>query len=701
LFSRPGKKLALLILSTFLATFIMGWGTASASENTVTDLPAIAISAGVETEALVVDFPDANLAFAVRAALGLAEGSTITDADLASLTRLTAEGANIQDLSGLEYAVNLNYLSLADNLISDLSSLANLNSLREMSLENNQISDLTPLANLTGMQDLNLSYNQLTEISSLANLTALYELTLEGNQIADISVLANKKVLWVLELGNNDISDISPLSGATALRSVNIMNNNVSDISSLENLSYLEAVYAWNNQVSDITPLAGLANLGSIGMANNQVTDILALSGLIKLTYLNLDNNMDSEGNQITDISSLANLPWLSTLSLSYNKITDISPLADLTNLTDVDVTYNFIDVSPGSDALAVIESLAAGGASVVYSPQRNDTNRYSVTYEANGSTVGTVPLDSNNYSSGATVTVKGNIGGLEKTSYIFGGWNTQSNGSGSNYVPGTTFNIGAENLTLYANWITPSQAIQNFVTRFYQECLDRDPDPSGLADWVDQLESGTATGADVAQGFVFSSEFVGLNVSNDEYLDVLYNAFFNREPDAGGYAFWLGQLNDGASRLVVLAGFVNANEFGDLCADYGINRGNINTSNEQIAAFVTRFYEECLDRSPDQPGLNDWVDKLASGELTGADVAYGFVYSSEFQAQVFTDEQYLDILYSAFFNRESDSGGLTYWLGQLDGGTSRLEALAGFVNSDEFATLCGDYGITAGTIDI
>jgi len=106
----------------------------------------------------------------------------------------------------------------------------------------------------------------------------------------------------------------------------------------------------------------------------------------------------------------------------------------------------------------------------------------------------------------------------------------------------------------------------------------------------------------------------------------------------ANQISYWLRQLNGGTSRLVVLAGFVNANEFGVLCADYGITRGGIDTSNEQIAAFVTRFYEECLDRSPDQSGLDDWVDKLASGELTGADVAYGFVYSIEFQAQVLTD---------------------------------------------------------------
>jgi hypothetical protein len=113
------------------------------------------------------------------------------------------------------------------------------------------------------------------------------------------------------------------------------------------------------------------------------------------------------------------------------------------------------------------------------------------------------------------------------------------------------------------------------FVTRFYQECLSRDPDSAGLNGWVNWLESGAKTGADVAYGFVFSDEFILRNVSNSEYLTILYRAFFNREPDSGGYSGWLGYLNTGKSRQWVLAGFINSDEFKNLCAAYGINSGS------------------------------------------------------------------------------------------------------------------------------
>ena len=46
----------------------------------------------------------------------------------------------------------------------------------------------------------------------------------------------------------------------------------------------------------------------------------------------------------------------------------------------------------------------------------------YTVTYNGNGNTSGSVPTDATAYSSGATVTVKGNTGSLAKTCYTFKG---------------------------------------------------------------------------------------------------------------------------------------------------------------------------------------------------------------------------------------------------------------------------------------
>jgi len=81
----------------------------------------------------------------------------------------------------------------------------------------------------------------------------------------------------------------------------------------------------------------------------------------------------------------------------------------------------------------------------------------YTVTYNGNSSTGGTVPADANNYEQGDNVTVLGNTGNLVKIqdgiSLLFTGWNTVDNGSGTSYDAAATLTMGSANLTLYAQW--------------------------------------------------------------------------------------------------------------------------------------------------------------------------------------------------------------------------------------------------------
>jgi LCP family protein required for cell wall assembly len=127
--------------------------------------------------------------------------------------------------------------------------------------------------------------------------------------------------------------------------------------------------------------------------------------------------------------------------------------------------------------------------------------------------------------------------------------------------------------ITLFPTTISggSEEQVQAFVTRFYEQCLERQPDPGGLSEWVGSLLNGSKTGADVAEGFVFSEEFKSKNHSDGVFLTILYKAFFNREPDSYGYGTWLEKLAGGTSRKTVLDGFLKSKEFGQLCDDYGI----------------------------------------------------------------------------------------------------------------------------------
>ncbi len=99
-------------------------------------------------------------------------------------------------------------------------------------------------------------------------------------------------------------------------------------------------------------------------------------------------------------------------------------------------------------------QSLTLGVADVtLYAQWAAAPATYTVTYVGNGSTGGTVPVDTTTYTQGATVTVLGNSGNLVKTGDTFSGWNTTANGSGTAEAAGQTFTIGATNVTLYAQW--------------------------------------------------------------------------------------------------------------------------------------------------------------------------------------------------------------------------------------------------------
>jgi len=92
------------------------------------------------------------------------------------------------------------------------------------------------------------------------------------------------------------------------------------------------------------------------------------------------------------------------------------------------------------------------GGGAVP--PDSTSSTSYTVTYSGNGATGGTVPVDSNKYASGATVTVLGNSGNLVNAGYTFSGWNTAANGSGTAYAGSATFAMGSSNIVLYAQWV-------------------------------------------------------------------------------------------------------------------------------------------------------------------------------------------------------------------------------------------------------
>ena len=117
---------------------------------------------------------------------------------------------------------------------------------------------------------------------------------------------------------------------------------------------------------------------------------------------------------------------------------------------------------------------------------------------------------------------------------------------------------------------IGPTQTAGS-VYMLYQATFNRTPDAAGLGYWIAQVDKGANIITTVAATFVTSPEFVakyGSNPSNASYVDNLYQNVLHRSGDAGGIAYWNQQLNTGAAtKAFVLEQFATLAEGAALVA--------------------------------------------------------------------------------------------------------------------------------------
>jgi subtilisin-like proprotein convertase family protein len=98
---------------------------------------------------------------------------------------------------------------------------------------------------------------------------------------------------------------------------------------------------------------------------------------------------------------------------------------------------------------------------------------------------------------------------------------------------------------------------------RIYEAAFDRKPDATGLGYWITQIDKGTSLKT-VADGFLSSTEFntlYGSSSTNSTFVDNLYRNILDRAGDKAGIDYWTGVLNNGTSRAEVLLGFSESPE--------------------------------------------------------------------------------------------------------------------------------------------
>jgi len=299
----------------------------------------------------IIHFPDLNLEFAVRDALGKSAG-VITEEDMLQLRSLSAAGRGIEDLTALEHAVNLQHLDLSNNQITDLTPLSGLGKLQSLNLHYNEVSDLSPLTAIFSLQKLYLAGNGVSSTAALKDLAALRELHLGSNQAADISALSGLLQLEALNLSDNHIKEISALENLSRLTYLRLDGNPISDFSPLRGLSRLKHLQLGGQQLDSLHFLEALTGLEQLILTGAGIDDLDPLQNLYRLQWLDL------QGNSVSDITPLHNLKDLQYLNLNNNRVDDITVFYGLDSLVWLEMENNYLQIEEGSTAMEVIKYL-------------------------------------------------------------------------------------------------------------------------------------------------------------------------------------------------------------------------------------------------------------------------------------------------------------------------------------------------------
>ncbi len=257
---------------------------------------------------------------------------------------------------------------------------------------------------------------------------------------------------------------------------------------------------------------------------------------------------------------------------------------------------------------------------------------------------------------------------------------------------------------TALASTYPDDQGLGGFVNRVYNTVLEREYDQEGYDFWTEGMASGKLDAAKLMDYFIYSTEFNEAALTDKEYIRILYNAMMDREPDESGEAFWLDQLHLGMTRRRALACFIDSPEFTGICESYGVKRGDLPLTDPadiytDKAMFVTRIYRGLLGRDPDPSGLTTWTSYVASGN-SASDFLKGMLGSDEFRNRGLSDYEYMACLYEACLGRSGGEDELTNWIDFMNTHmVSRDYMLTMVIYSQEFEGICKSSGINIGTV--
>ncbi|WPJ98151.1 hypothetical protein SH580_10615 [Coraliomargarita algicola] len=242
----------------------------------------------------------------------------------------------ITDLSGLQYAWQLEEVKLIEQGVTDIAPLKYLPNLYRLSVIH---------------YDMSETERRLSDLSPLAGHPALEEIFLMGTNVLDVSPLYNLPFLQYLELNSTFADELysygdeeNPVAIAIREEVALLEASGVQVIFDGESRNDWWRIFepalalAWRDAYGwgDYLVLSDLESATNLSFSQAGIRDLSGMELAYQVVILDLEDNV------ITDLKPLAGATKLSTLSLNDNPVADLSPVLSLQSLGVLDIDGTF-----------------------------------------------------------------------------------------------------------------------------------------------------------------------------------------------------------------------------------------------------------------------------------------------------------------------------------------------------------------------